>query len=62
MQHSMKQFITIKQQARIIVPVYTLYGMLWSQAVYVFHLIVMKGKIKESPWRSRTIVFGTTVS
>ena len=25
MQHSMKQFITIKQQARIIVPVYTLY-------------------------------------
>ena len=26
----MKRFITIKQQARMIVPVYTLYGMLWS--------------------------------
>ena len=32
MQHScMKRFVTIKRQARIIVPVYTLYGMLWSR-------------------------------
>ena len=30
MQQSMKRFINIKQQARMIVPVYTLYGMLWS--------------------------------
>ena len=31
MQHSMKQFISINQQARIIVPIYTLHGMLWSR-------------------------------
>ena len=65
MQHSMKRFITIKQQARINVPIYTLYGMLWSRlnCLNTFQLIekkVMKGKIKESPWRSQIIVFGTT--
>ena len=62
MQHSMKRFITIKQQAHTIVPVYTLYGMLWS--LYAFQSIeksVMKGRIKESPWRSQKIVFRTTV-
>ena len=54
----MKRFVTIKRQAHIIVPVYTLYGMSgYGQAeiVYAFQLIekkVKKGSIKESPWRS----------
>ena len=58
MQHScMKRFVTIKRQARIIVPVYTLYGIGCGHAeiVYAFQSIekkVKKGSIKESPWRS----------
>ena len=67
MQHSMKRFITIKQQVRIIVPVYTpcMECCGHAEIVYPFQLIkkkVMKGKIKESPWHSQKIVFGTTVS
>ena len=36
-----------------------------AEIVYAFQSIekkVMKGRIKESPWRSRKIVFRTTVS
>ena len=50
-------------------PYYTCLHLVWNvvviQIVYAFHLIekkVMKGRIKESPWHSRKIVFGTTVS
>ena len=48
------------------VPVYTLYGCCGhAEIVYAFQSIekkVMKGRIKESQWHSRKIVFGTTVS
>ena len=58
--------VPVKQQACMIVPVYTLYGIFdHAEIVYAFQSIekkVMKGWIKESPWRSRKIVFGTTVS
>ena len=58
MKHSMKRFITIKQQAHIIVPVYTLYMECCGHAEIVdtFQWIekkVMKGRIQESPWRRR---------
>ena len=64
MQQSMKRFISTKQQAHMIVPVYTLECCGHAEIVYAFQLIkkkVMIGRIKESPWRSRRIVFGTTV-
>ena len=53
----MKRFVTIKWQARIIVPVYTPCMECCGQAeiVYAFQSIekkVKKGSIKESPWRS----------
>ena len=54
MQNSIKRFITIKQQARIIVPVYTLIVAMeccgHAEIVYAFQWIekkVMKGSIKE---------------
>ena len=57
MQHSMKRFITIKQQARIIVPVTPcMECYAHAEIIYAFQLIeekVMKGSIKGSPWRSR---------